>query len=323
MKKRTKFTILFFTTITLFLVVASETFNFPSNITFYLNRTSREQILVESSGNKWLYLKDISLDHLQQSLDTLYSSDAVTVQQLRFFREPTSFLQRINADCNKSLLNVIEFSPSSVDIDVYFEKAFNPTTVKDIARENDLHFAINSNYFTPNNRPLGQIIKNGVEVNDRVSSWKGYFFKKESQYYFGPQSLLNETEGDPETLVQAMPTLMKNGVVFPYITEESNEYFNSQIISYRSLGGIKADGTIIFVVSGRGGTLSISELGIVAQKLGIEHATLFDGGKPLQYQFRHADFAFSFHAFNTWIELPYEKASRQQPPVYLGLRITD
>ncbi len=323
MKKRTTFGIVFWATVLTLLLIASETFNFPSNLTFYLNRTSREEILVEDVVFKWLHLKDISEEHLQQSLDTLYSVDAVTVQKLTFFREPISFLQRMNADFNKSQLNIIEFDPSTVDIDAYYQPEFAPTTVKEITKENKLHFALNSNYFTPNNRPLGQIIKAGVEVNERVPSWKGFFFEIDNQYYFGPQSLLNETEGHPETLLQAMPTLMKNGVVFPYITEESNQYFNSQIISYRSLGGVKADGTIVFIVSGRGGTLSISELGIVAKKLGIEHATLFDGGKPLQYEFKHKDFHLSFHAFNTWLELPFPKASRQQPPVYLGVTITD
>ncbi len=323
MRKRTKVGLLFWAIVLTFLVVASETFNFPSNITFYLNRISHEKILVKDQNFHWLFLRDVTSEQLQQSLDTLYTADAVTVQQLTFFREPISFFQRINADFNKSLLKVIEFDPSSVDIDVYFHKDFEPTTVREIAQENQLHFAINSNYFTPSNRPLGQIIKNGIEVNERVPSWKGFFFEKENQYYFGPQSLLNETEGHPETLVQAMPTLMKNGVVFPYITEESNQYFNSQIISYRSLGGVKADGTIVFIVSGRGGTLSISELGIVAQKLGIQHATLFDGGKPLQYQFRHNDYSFDFHAFNTWLELPVEEISLQQPPVYLGVSIVE
>jgi uncharacterized protein YigE (DUF2233 family) len=113
---------------------------------------------------------------------------------------------------------------------------------------------------------------------------------------------------------------MKNHTTFSYVEMKPDEFFDGSKISYRALGGMRKDGTIVFVLSGDGGVMNVSEVTEIARKLDVQHATLLDGGRALQYSIRTDDGPWHFHAFNTELPFQHKWLERQRSPVYIGAR---
>jgi hypothetical protein len=74
------------------------------------------------------------------------------------------------------------------------------------------------------------------------------------------------------------------------------------------------------VLSGDGGVMNVSEVTEIARKLDVQHATLLDGGRALQYSIRTETGAWHFHAFNTSLDYQHKWLERQRSPVYIGVR---
>ena len=83
---------------------------------------------------------------------------------------------------------------------------------------------------------------------------------------------------------------------------------------------VKEDGTIVFVLSGDGGLMNVTEVTRLALKLGVKHATLLDGGKALQYYVRDRGWRFHFHAFNNTVDFENPKFAFERSPVYVAIR---
>jgi hypothetical protein len=66
--------------------------------------------------------------------------------------------------------------------------------------------------------------------------------------------------------------------------------------------------------------MNVAEAAALAQKLNVQHATLLDGGRALQYTLRTAGGGIDFGAFNTRLDLPWRALERQQSPVFIGAR---
>ena len=60
-------------------------------------------------------------------------------------------------------------------------------------------------------------------------------------------------------------------------------FFSGSELNFRSLAGVNARGHCVFIVSGRGGLMTIEDVTQIARLAGIRDATLLDGGKALQY----------------------------------------
>ena len=115
---------------------------------------------------------------------------------------------------------------------------------------------------------------------------------------------------------------MRNHTVFPYVDLQPNKFFDGNKITYRALAGVKQNGHIIFILSGDGGVMNVSEVATLAQKLNVQHATLLDGGRALQYSFEIGGHRMDFAAFNTTRRIPFGRLDRQRSPVFITARRT-
>jgi hypothetical protein len=66
--------------------------------------------------------------------------------------------------------------------------------------------------------------------------------------------------------------------------------------------------------------MTMPEVTEIARKLGVQHATLLDGGRALQYSLRIGRSAYHFHAFNTELDVGPKFMRPQRSPVYIGAR---
>ena len=119
---------------------------------------------------------------------------------------------------------------------------------------------------------------------------------------------------------QVYPAVMKNHVVFPYVNATPERFFNGKEITYRSLAGVRRDGTVVFIASGDGGVMTVSEVSLLAQYLNVQHATLLDGGKALQYSIRTEDGPWDFKAYNTQLPFKSPDLKPQISPVFIAVK---
>jgi uncharacterized protein YigE (DUF2233 family) len=297
----------------------SELFNFKSNITYLIFRNSDEPLYVRFEGKK-IPLQDIKSEVLQQAQKSIHSSEGVEVKQITIERKPENILQTVCNVLNPSILYVVEFSPNLFRFFTAYEPDFAPSTAAKIAQKQQLNFCINANFYSLDYKPIGWIVSQGEELNPERNDWTGYFFVKNNQPYFGSVALLQEVKGKVTEAAQCYPSIIKNYQIFDYLKLKDNRFFSAGKLSYRSLAGMKKNGNIIFVVSGNGAILNIKEMTLFARCLDIKHATLFDGGRALQYYLSVPNFELSFHAFSGSFGL--SKLSRTlrpaRSPIFIG-----
>ena len=184
----------------------------------------------------------------------------------------------------------------------------------------DVAFAVTCNFREPNGKPLGLVVHEGLQVNRPFPAWSGYFFVKAGKPWFGPKSLFDETPGVPQEAAQVYPSLMRDHNVFSYVDLAPNKHFDGNKITYRSLGGVRQDGTVVFILSGNGGVMNVTEVAALAHKLNVQHATLLDGGRALQYSLNFGGLRHHFNAFNTRLEVDWENCEPERSPVFIVAR---
>lgn len=297
-------------------------FNLRSNLMLYLIRdTELDLLLYAESKGDWESVFSITEEDIHKDLDTLFDAEGLLHYQLPIHRASEDWrVSTVNVLLN-SHLNILEFDPAYFRFESAFEPDFRLTTASEIAKSNDYSFCINANYFDENDRPLGAVIHQGERYNNFFPNWSGLFFVKNGKPYFGPKSLLDQVGGEASELLQTYPSIMKDHLVFDYVHLKSNPYFDGNTKTYRSLAGMRKNGHIVWIVSAEGGILDVRELASLAEKLGLQHATLFDGGSSLQYRLSYHGHRISFHALSERYSLSFlvPQLGVVHPPVYLGV----
>lgn len=305
------------------IIWTEQEFNLRSNLMLYLIRdTELDLLLYADSKDDWESVFAISKADIKADLDTLFDMEGLLHCQLRIHRASEDWrVSTINA-ISSPHLNIFEFDPAFFRFEAAFDKHFKLTTATQLAKQKELNFCINANYFDENDKPLGAVIHQGKQVNRNFPNWTGFFFVKNGKPYFGPKSLLEQTAGQPSELLQCYPSIMKDHLVFDYVHLKSNPYFDGNSKTYRSLAGMRKNGHIIWIVSAEGGILDVRELASLAEKLGLQHATLFDGGSSLQYQLSYHGHHHSFSALSERFSLAplIPQLDIVHPPVYLGVK---
>jgi len=217
-------------------------------------------------------------------------------------------------------VHVITLAPDLFDFMTTYQPKFALTTARERMAQENLWFSITGNFRDPKGRPMGWVYHEGRQVNPPFGDWSGCFFVKDGRPWFGPKSLLTDVPGLIQEGSQVYPSVMKNHTIFSYVDLKPDEHFDGSKISYRALGGMRKDGTIVFVVSGDGGVMNVSEVAEIARKVDVQHATLLDGGRALQYSIRTDDGPWHFHAFNTELPFTHKWLERQRSPVFIGVR---
>ncbi len=303
----------------LVLLVGEMYYNLGSNLTLYAFKDSKAPLEVKTKHG-WRSVTHATVSEMGEALVEHHLEQGLRWCSLPVRRKPATLLQYLVSIVCDAEMNIITIAPDRFEFVTSYQPGFAPTTARERLATDKLTFTLIANFRDPNGRPLGWVYHNGREVNHPFPKWTGVFFVKNGMPYFGPKSLLDDVPGPVEEGTQGYPSVMKNHIVFSYVDLAPDKFFDGRKITYRSLAGMRRDGTIVLVLSGDGGALNVTEVTEIAKKLDVHNATLLDGGRALQYALRTASGVWDFHAFNTTLNLGPAFMHPQRSPVYIGVR---
>lgn len=300
-------------------IAAEVFFNVNSNLVAVSVRSSTRPLQVLSKRGEWKSATALTTADVGAAMILRHEEPGMRWTTLKV-RRGGDFLAEMAQRLFGAEVHVVTLAPERFDFMTTFKPKFELTTARERMAEANLWFSITANFRDPKGRPMGWVYHEGRPCNQPFGDWSGCFFVKDGRPWFGPKSLLNEVPGLIQEGSQVYPSVMKNHTVFSYVDLKPNEFFDGTKISYRALGGMRKDGTIVFVLSGDGGVMNVSEVTEIARKLDVQHATLLDGGRALQYSIRTDDGPWHFHASNTDLPVTRKPFERQRSPVYIGVR---
>lgn len=300
--------------------IADHYFNLRSNLTYLAFRSTTAPLEVRIADGTWKNASAVSQHEMDRALVKMAESNGATWSRLRVRRKADGPFQQLAQTCFNAEVNVIEFAPQHFQFATSFKEHFGLTTARERLETDELVFAITANFRDPKGKPLGLVFHEGQQRNAPFPAWTGYFFVKDGKPWFGPKTLFEETPGLLTEAAQGYPSVMKNHTVFSYVDLAPNKYFDGEKITYRAVAGMRQNGKIIFILSGNGGVMNVAEAAALAQKLNVQHATLLDGGRALQYSLRLSGRTFHFAAYNTELETRWKLLERQRSPVFIGVR---
>jgi uncharacterized protein YigE (DUF2233 family) len=291
-------------------------YNLGSNLTLWVYRDSQSPLEVRTAQG-WRSTDEITMAELGGALVEQHRDASLRWCTLPVRRAATNWRQRIVSSVFGSELNIVTLLPPGYAFQTSFKEGFEGTTARERMAHDGADFAIVANFREPNGKPLGWVYHAGQQVNRPFPVWTGVFFVKDDRPWFGPKSLVDEVPGAIIEGTQGYPSVMKNHTVFPYVDLAPDRFFDGRKITYRSLAGTRRDGTAVFVLSGDGGVCNVAEITALAHKLEVQHATLLDGGRALQYSIRAGGSPYHFHAFNTQLDIGPKWTRPQRSPVYI------
>jgi uncharacterized protein YigE (DUF2233 family) len=294
-------------------------FNLNSNLVLLTVRDSTNTLRIRLKRGAWKMPTDLTPADLAAAQAERHEENGLRWTTLRVNREAGVRAKVVQALFGPEV-HIVTISPERFDFMTSFQPKFALTTAEERMDSENLWFTVTANFRDPKGRPMGWVYHDGVRVNAPFGEWSGCFFVKGGKPWAGPKSLLDEVPGAIDEGVQVYPAVMKNHTIFPYIEMKPDEFFDGSKITYRSLMGMRRDGTIVFVLSGDGGLMNVAEISEIARKLDVQHATLLDGGRALQYSIRTADGPWHFAAFNTRLPFTRETLEQQRSPIYIGVR---
>lgn len=299
---------------------ADEIYRWRSNFILWAYRNSTA-ILEVKLADKWKPITGISVRQLDVALDDLSEEDGFRMAELTVRRQPSTFYQKTASLLCDMKVAVMLISPAKTQFTTSFQPKFELTTARERLQSEDALLAITANFRDPQGRPMGWVVHKGEQVNRPFPAWTGVFFVKNGTPWFGPKSLVDEVPGEIEEGTQGYPSVMKNHTIFNYVDQAPDKFFDGRKITYRALAGTRRSGDIVFVLSGEGGVMNVSEVTALAERLQVQHATLLDGGRALQYSThlkgmgrRH------FRAFNTQVNWGPPWMHSQRSPVYIVVK---
>lgn len=294
-------------------------FNLGSNVVALSVQRSRQPLLVLTKHGEWRKAASLTPADLSSALWLRHSEEGLRWSTLKV-RRPAGTLGDATQAILGAEVHVVVVQPEHFEFSASYLPGFQVTTARERLRTERLNFAITANFRDPKGRPLGYVYHQGKQVNAAFKEWSGSFFVKGGRPYFGPKSLLDEVPGPIEEATQGYPAVMKNHTVFSYVDQKPDAFFDGSKITYRSLAGMRRDGAVVFVLSGDGGVMNVSEAAELARKLDVQHATLLDGGRALQYSLSTEDGPWHFAALNTELDISRHPFDRQRSPVYIAVR---
>ncbi|TLD69744.1 phosphodiester glycosidase family protein [Phragmitibacter flavus] len=302
------------------LVAVDYVFNLRGNLTFVAFRDSKKALQVRLDSGEWKDVASVGMSELFGALHDQARTPGATWKTLEVRRPAQRLWQHVTQAVIGAEVHVVEFDPAQYEFVTSFREKFELTTARERLGAEEAVFAITANFRDPEGKPLGLVVSKGQQVSRPFTAWTGYFFVKDGRPWFGPKSLFEETPGVLTEASQGYPSVLKNHTVFSYVDLAPNKYFNGDRLTYRALAGVRQDGRVVMVLSGNGGLMNIGEAAELARKLNVQHATLLDGGKALQYSMRFTGLPHHFHAFNTWLDIEKEPLQPERSPVFIAVK---
>ena len=294
-------------------------FNLGSNTVALLVKDSREALQVRTKRGEWRKAAAMTPGDFNLAMLQRHNEDGLRWSTLKV-RRPAGRLASVAQGILGAEVHVVVIKPETFEFTASFQPKFQVTTAHERLKAEGLNFTITANFRDPKGKPLGYVYHESKQRNAAFKEWSGSFFVKGGRPYFGPKSLLDEIPGPIEEATQGYPAVMKNHTVFSYIDKDPDAFFDGSKITYRALAGMRRDGAIVFILSGDGGVMTVSEAAELARKMDVQHATLLDGGRALQYSLVTEDGPWHFAAVNTELDIPWKPLDPQRSPVYIGVR---
>lgn len=324
-KKKRSFPFLPFIVLLVILLGLEQLFNLSSNYIFYVNNGGA---LLVKTENGWTTLGNgnaIKLNKIIEREDFAVSSFEINRNRAK--------LGPLN-DLISGKVMVFEFATAnSFSILADADSKFPSLSSSEAMGRFDVNFMVNANFYGSENQVMGELILDKKRYH-KESQASGFFRVIDGIPYVGPRSIFTDLNGTIEYSCQAFPSVINNGEIFPYVLEETKPGSKQwQRKTYRNLIGMKPDGSIVFLLSNQRGILSVKEISQLAKMLGIDRASLFDGGVALQYKLESSEGNISFSAFNNRVDLGkridnyfmenHRMLFKQRSPVYIGVRLKD
>lgn len=299
---------------------ADEIYRWRSNLVLWAYRDSKAILEVKLKSG-WKPVTGLSVGELDAALVDLSEEEGFRMAELTVRRRSETLMQRIASALCGMKVAVMLISPAKLTFSTSFKPGFALTTARERLQTEGALMAITANFRDPQGRPMGWVVHEGKQVNRPFPAWTGVFFVKNGTPWFGPKSLLDEVPGEIQEGTQGYPSVMKNHTVFSYVDLAPDKFFDGRKITYRALAGVRRSGDVVMVLSGEGGVMNVSEVTVLAERLQVQHATLLDGGRALQYSTHLAGMGRRhFRAFNTQVDWGPPWMHSQRSPVYIVVK---
>lgn len=145
-------------------------------------------------------------------------------------------------------------------------------------------FYMNTNFFDPNENPIGLVVINKKRKSSRVDRG-GYFYVKNGKSHVSPSCPKNVTFASQSILIG-----IKNGRVNKRLTRMNH----AKERTYRNIVGQNNNGDIVIIASKFNGLVTIGEIIEEANKFNLKNAILYDGGSSVDYYFDNGEFSVGF-----------------------------
>jgi len=279
----------------------SHTFRLKSVVKMFFNTGElKMKMKIENAEDE--YEADMRFDFIQEYKDT-----SVLIQSLEFERD-AGFIRSVIDFANPNKIYFFEFNNNN-RFEVFSQ--FNddtiiPSNCNDVLDSSGFNFAVNLNFYDPKGKAVGgyQIDENHftkLRQNDRDPFRKWGDFKIiEGKPYVGSNAYFEKIKGMVSQYAQCYPLLIENGEVRDYIAKGIDSYgvshgLGNRLIDekLRNVIGVKED-KLVCILSNNGAYFTFPEMATICREYGLDQATCFDGGFPLQYEFRTENFSISF-----------------------------
>lgn len=300
-------------------VAAERVFNVSSNAVLWSVAGSKSELEIRLATGDWKEVSQVTVAEMAAAMRERYEEAGLRWQRLRVRRKAGPMGELMQAVFGAEI-HVFVIAPSRFEFGVSYKPNFQPSTARERLEEEGLQFAVTANFKEASGAPLGWVWHEGRQTNKAFPNWSGVFFVKDGRPWFGPKSLLDRVPGVMTEGAQVYPSVITDHTKFGYVFNEPDRFFNGPRVTYRSLAGVRQNGEVVFVLSGDGGVMNVKEVTEIAHKLEVQHATLMDGGRALQYSVKTEDGPWHFAAFNTRVRLGREALEMQESPVFIAVR---
>lgn len=193
-----------------------------------------------------------------------------------------------------------------VDGKIYVLTIFKNKMVYKVTNKNfkSNNFYVNSNFFTPSVKPIGEVRIEGHSVSRRVHGG-GYFSTGEGTTNVTPYSRPNKK------FISQSPYL---SVINGKPVEKYSNTTWGKLKTYRVLIGENYDGDIIVIHSNNSAMVSIRQINQIAIQSSIKNAIHLDGGSSVEIKLEDGSYSHSFSALSSFGKFV---SNINNPPIHI------
>ena len=286
-----KWSILVFSVLLAAGMYITKSFNSASLLKYFFNEG---KLVVNTNPDKTKNQKDSYIFNL------LHEDRFVKVQSLEISREGGLIRSTMDIS-NPNFIYFFEFSELN-EFKIYAnlqQDSIIPVTCQEALTLNAAQFAVNTNFYDSLGRPEGGFKIDSVYFQkDGTIDDLGFLKIINGKPFVGSSEYFKKIKGAVNYSSQALPWIIENGTIHPKFDTIKKEHKRA----LRNVIGTK-NGKLVCILSNNGAYLSIAEIAKIARNFGLDQASCFDGGFPLQYEYDSKRFKTSFVGNNNTLSI--------------------